>query len=213
MEGDAPNESRCLAETAIVPATQPQQYVYQHCDGMREIRAMIISALPCPPMPVMSSKEVDGVCDEHSCSSHDLLAHLMNVACAVCTQKQHQARAEMQARLQGELFDKVDEWKRSQPDTALPPVEWSYQVLGEFTRRYAQSYMADPSKEQDVRFLPVTDIDRYHTVHVKAVEFQRAQDVLYGKCSQDLIGKRAYERMSYPELVQVSIARILESSE
>ena len=76
---------------------------------MREIRAMIMSALPCPPMPVMSSREVDGFCEEQFCSSHDLLAHLMNVACTVSTQEQNQNRAEIQARLQGELFDKVDQ--------------------------------------------------------------------------------------------------------
>lgn len=200
-------------ELAVVSPTTQGHHHSHHRDGMREIRAMVMSALPCPPMPLMSSKEVDGVCEDQCCSSHDLMAHLMNVACVVCTQKQNQARAELQARLQSELFDKVDEWKRGCPDTVLPPIEWSYQVLGDFTRKYAQSYMADPTKDQDVRFLPVTDINRYHPVHVKAVEFQRAQDVLYGKCSPELIGKRMYERMSYAELVQVSIARILESGE
>jgi hypothetical protein len=34
----------------------------QHRDGMREIRAMVIAALPCPPMPIMVCRELAGEC-------------------------------------------------------------------------------------------------------------------------------------------------------
>ena len=80
----------------------------------------------------------------------------------------------------------------------------------EFTRDYIRSYMPDPSKEQDVRFLPFLDVDRTHTIHVKALEFQKAQDVIYGKCPGKV---RDYSVMSYAELVQLSVMRILDSSE
>jgi hypothetical protein len=38
---------------------QPQQ---QHRDGLREIRSMIIAALPFPPMPIMVCRELAGEC-------------------------------------------------------------------------------------------------------------------------------------------------------
>ncbi len=183
-----------------------------HRDGMREIRAMIVASLPCPPMPIMASKESAedaGFYESKCCSSHDLLAHLMNIACTTATDKQNLARAHRQAKIQAELFDKVDAWKAENHQQSLPPAEWSYQVMGEFTRKYVQSYMADPARDQDVRFLPLVDIDRTHAVHVKALEFQRAQDLLYGRCGMIA---RDYDRMSYAELVQVSVARILESA-
>jgi hypothetical protein len=54
-------------------------------DSTREMRSMILLNLPCPPMPMLMSKEV---MDEASyvrlesttCSSHDLIAHLLNKA-------------------------------------------------------------------------------------------------------------------------------------
>ena len=202
-----------VVSNPALPGGHAQQ---QHRDGMREIRAMIVAALPCPPMPVMASKEMEddaGFYESKCCSSHDLLAHLMNIACTTATEKQNARRAKLQAALQAGLFDAVDAWKEEQKhkgEMLLPPVEWSYQVMSEFTRKYVQSYMSDPSKDQDVRFMPLGDVDRMHAVHVKALEFQKAQDMLYGKCSMIT---RDYDRMSYAELVQVSVARILESAD
>lgn len=76
-----------------------------------------------------------------------------------------------QVKLQCDLFDEIDEWRRSEPDAriVLPPIDWTYSVLGKFTRLYIQSYMPDPSKVQDVRFLPLHDIDRTHSVHARFV--------------------------------------------
>ena len=53
-------------------------------------------------------------------------------------------------------------------------------------RLYAQLHPqlhTRPSKEQDVLFVPLHEMDCFHPVHAKAVEFQKAQDVLYTKCS------------------------------
>ena len=151
--------------------------------------------------------------DNQCCSSHDLIAHLMNIACTLATDNQNTARAEMQTQLQAALFAEVDSWAAGATGTDnLPRVDWSYQTMAAFTRKYIQSYMPDPAKQQDIRFLPVTEIDRTHPVHRKALEFQKAQDVLYGKCSSALVKSRPYESMSYAELVQVSVLRILESA-
>ena len=41
---------------------QSQNQQRPHRDGMREIRAMVIAALPCPPMPIMVCRELAGEC-------------------------------------------------------------------------------------------------------------------------------------------------------
>ena len=206
------------------PAPPPPKASHQRSggDAMREVRSMIVAALPLPPMPVMVSREVagDNFVSSACCSSHDLLAHLMNIACTCATDKQNAERALVQTQLQAELFDAVDSWRRSEPDMllVLPPIAWTYRIMGEFTRRYVQSYMPDPGRDQDVRFVPVHEIDRTHPVHIRAMEFQKAQDLLYGKCKMLTVGKkgeryaRTYETMSYAELVQMSVARILDSA-
>lgn len=198
-----------------------------HSDSMREIRAMVVAALPFPPLPVMASRELEGEasCTEQACcSSHDLIAHLMNIACTVATEEQNRRRAEVQAKIHADLFSAIDAWQSQPQDKEgdplfLPPAEWSYRLMCDFSRRYIQSYMPDPEKTQDVRFLPLRDIDRAHMVHRKALEFQKAQDVLYGKCKMLTVGRRgkqyvrSYENVSYAELVQMSVARVLDSED
>lgn len=199
----------------------PNPQIKPHPDAMREVRAMTVAALPVPPMPIMVSRELAGenFVSSSTCSSHDLIAHLMNVACTCATERQNAERALIQARLQAELFDAVDSWREREPDPllVLPPIAWTYRVLGDFTRKYVQSYMPDAQREQDLRFVPAHEIDRTHAVHRRAVEFQKAQDLLYGKCAMLTVGKkgdryaRSYDHMSYAELVQMSVARILDA--
>ena len=42
--------------------------------------------------------------DLQCCNSHDLIAHLMNIACTVATERQNKTRAELQAQCQASLF-------------------------------------------------------------------------------------------------------------
>lgn len=58
-------------------------------DSTREIRAMSLAALPCPPLPIMTTKEYEGESNSsssgyHIGNSHDLIGHFMNIRSAVC---------------------------------------------------------------------------------------------------------------------------------
>lgn len=59
-------------------------------DSTREIRAMTLLALPCPPLPIITTKECEGESSTTSSSgyhvgnSHDLIGHFMNIRSAVC---------------------------------------------------------------------------------------------------------------------------------
>jgi hypothetical protein len=73
---------------------------HQHPDGNREIRAMCMATLPCPPIPIMASQE-DGdesnrTCGEAVANSHDLVAHLMNVRAAAGQEGVNDARSVLQ---------------------------------------------------------------------------------------------------------------------
>jgi hypothetical protein len=55
----APNPLALVVGKAERVNLQQQQ---QHRDGLREIRSMIIAALPFPPMPIMVCRELAGEC-------------------------------------------------------------------------------------------------------------------------------------------------------
>lgn len=61
---DTENSSSSSVVALASTAQHPQQHCHQqqHRDGNREIRAMIIAALPFPPMPIMVCRELAGEC-------------------------------------------------------------------------------------------------------------------------------------------------------
>ncbi len=217
-------------ETLQVQSSRLHDKPRYHPDGMREIRAMAMAALPVPPMPIMVCREME---DESSfieadmacCSSHDLIAHLMNIACTVATEAQNARREGLQWQAQTELFEQIDAYAAADKErkvsallaaagVSLPPVQWTYGLFADFTRKYVRSFMPDPTKAQDIRFLTMHDIDRTHRVHTKALQFQKAQDILYaGDSFKERFGiTRSYDVMSYAELIQVSMARIMDAT-
>lgn len=189
--------------------------VQLHPDGNREIRSMTMVALPLPPLPLMVSQELEG---EHSfvdpdhkmASSHDLIAHLMNVACAVASSSVNHSRMKKQTEVVDALFERVDAWQdEHDPEGSLsmvPDEAWCSNLIMEFTRLYTACYLSTSCP--DLRFAQPSEIDRTHVVHKKALEFQLAQDVLYGPTIHS--SKKLHE-MTFSELLQHSIRRMLEA--
>jgi hypothetical protein len=172
---------------------------------------MILGSLPCLPLPMLMSKEVS---DELSFTgnvtgnSHDLIAHLLNKAAAaqVRSERMHSKRQSLQWAANQILFQRFDEWKNTHPDSESPALDISYGYFAEYTRAYIQSFMSDPSKQLDIRFLEPTDVDTCSTIYHKTQDFVLAQDTIYGKIK----GSRPIECMAYGEYVHLSALRILQ---
>jgi hypothetical protein len=180
-------------------------------DSTREVRAMVLLTLPCPPMPMLMSKEIiDETSFTHAANvpgnSHDLLAHLLNKAAAAkaCGVKLHPKRRVYQQLATNLLNKRFDDWKLAHPQDALPTLEISYGYFAEFSRAYIQSFMEDPEKALDIRFVPACDMDSGGMIHKKSLDFAKAQNVLFGKISE-----RNVEAMAYPEFIQLSAQRML----
>jgi hypothetical protein len=141
---------------------------------------MILLSMPCPPMPMLMSKEVmDEVSFVHvenvPCNSHDLLAHLLNKAAAgsMCGKTLNPRRAVYQTQATDTLNQRFDDWKLLHPHDEVPPLDTSYGFFMEFSRAYIQSYMQDPTQALDIRFVPATDVDTGTHIHTKCLDFAK----------------------------------------
>lgn len=174
-------------------------------DGNREIRSMVMVSFPIPPLPLIVCKEMEDelsfVHSDHTvASSHDLVAHLMNVTCVVASSSANAQRMKRQEEIMNCFFDNVDSHKEEVNHSE----EWCYKAAAEFTRLYAASYM-QKLVPVDMRFVAASDIDRNHKVFHRMIEFQKAQDILYGPIDS---GEKL-EEMTFGQLVQHSFRRIL----
>ena len=183
-----------------------------HPDGNREIRSMVMAALPLPPLPLLVYRELQGELsfvdsDHQVTSSHDLIAHMMNIACAVASSSINNSRMERQSSLMGDLFSTLDDFLDKNAHLQVPDEKWCYEAAMHFTRLYIGTYLV--RQDNDIRFLlDASAINESHRLHKMALEYQKAQDVLYGACMQP---EKKLEDMSYLQLVQHSFRRMAEA--
>lgn len=175
---------------------------------------MVLLSMPCPPMPMLMSRQImdesSFVCqDNMACNSHDLLAHLVQRAAnaQTCDHSHHKNRMIYQKEAMNVLNQRFDNWRLEDTDNDIPPLETSYSFFAEYTRSYIQSYMADPTKQTDIRMIPPTQVDNGSFIHCKTIDFARAQNILFGCVYEREIGS-----MAYPELIQLSARRMLNTA-
>jgi hypothetical protein len=179
-------------------------------DAMQEVRAMVLLSMPCPPMAMYMSRELQdevSYVQEAVGNSHDLIAHLLNKAAAAQACKGLATNRRCSQQTASDLLNsRFDTWQSDNPSVESTPTATAYQFFAEFCRSYIQSFMADPKRELDIRFRPVEEVSKESVVHKRAVDFSKAQNILFGT----LAGKEV-AHMTYAEIIQQSARRILES--
>lgn len=188
-------------------------------DSSREIRSMTLAVLPCPPLPIMVSKvsadESNTTCGGTIGNSHDLIGHLMNIRSAVGQSQVDRRRLEAQKVAHDSLVSKFDALDTSNG----MPLDVAFQYFCEFTRDYVAAFMdgsegptARGNVPPDLRMCNPSSVCNGDPVHRAAVEFARAQDLIFGSC--DVSPGRSVDRglMSYSDLVLLSAWRILQTS-
>jgi hypothetical protein len=178
-------------------------------DSNMELRAMTLISLPCPPLPVIVTKEIVGESNTtdgeyYIGSSHDMLANFMNIKTVIGDTVDNSRRMLLQRQANSRLIDKFDTWKRDN-SAPIPPLDITYDFFSAFTREYIATYIGDGEQIPDIRISDARSIDVKHPVRIASLSFAKAQDNLYGKCFHKNI-----DLMQYPELVQLSARRIMQ---
>lgn len=146
----------------------------QHEDALREIRAMTLLSLPCPPLPVMVTREDEAdttrSTGEYSvANSHDMIAHAMNLkvgfaASGVELDPENEMRRKLQSIAHARLFTRFDVWMKEHCKEVLevdgekeegdetvkmPPMEMIWDTFCRFTREYVKTFDAKILKSKD----------------------------------------------------------------
>jgi hypothetical protein len=155
-------------------------------DGNREIRTMVLTMFPCPPLPQMLLKE--NVREDAVASSHDTIAHGMNLACATYDRKVNEERKTKQRTLQSTYNDALDhvfDLYTQQRHTKDEIKEMVYTEMQKFTRDTITLFMPwicmDKNERADARFMPLDSVSKNSNIHVRAVEHLVAQRQAIGE--------------------------------
>lgn len=130
-------------------------------DTSAEIRAMLLVAFPCPPLPLVSQR-VEG--EEKVSSSHDALSFCIDATARINDPKRNHQREALQEKLVANFHKQI---------------ELGFDLhatMTTFTRAYMQSYF--PEKFMDARFLPFDYADNELLMRVR--EWLAAREIVSG---------------------------------
>ena len=190
-------------------------------DTLREIRSMLIVSFPCPPLPIITTKEVEGDTNTtdgeyHTSNSHDLLAHMLNRKTALQNQDDDTHRKVKQERALHRLVHKFDDWKNKNGSKHKPPIEnipstdVTYGYFAQFFREYMQAFI-NSEDIPDIRTKNASEILESDPICMDARKFAQAQDVLYGE-SEYMKSMGGAANLSYEQLLQVGAMRIIQDA-
>lgn len=169
-------------------------------DSTQEMRAMILAALPYPPLPVVVEglDEDNRVAGERVQTSHDLLANLLLHACA---KNSAQENLERQRRQQGVLRSLVDHMCcRGQ----LQPVPELYETYCHHTRLHIATYTPTPLP---LRFAPLASVCKGDPTHLRMCDYMAGQAVILeepnGHSAQDWLCRE------YADMLAINRTRLL----
>jgi len=159
-----------MTDQTNILSTQQQQAV------IMEQVAMYMSALPCPPMPLVVRQEIDEEEDKECYkNSHDLIATLL---IGTMSQAKYNTSEEKMDTLNKQRKEKqihLTETLLSKLEKSDGNAEKVYAACQEFTAGYVCAFM---NLEVSVSFMPLDYVMRGDSVHKATCSWHRAQEII-----------------------------------
>ena len=156
-------------------------------DPDREIRSMILSCFPCPPLPQLAVREESARVD--TVSSHDTVAAGIQGSNHSFTAPMQETKILTQQKLQETYNAQLDSLYAKYRSTAPGSkerdaiIEEVYDTMQNFTRRMVGTYSVYLPRHQvpDCRYVPMDEVCVGDTVHKRACEHLVAQRIVVGR--------------------------------
>jgi len=176
-------------------------------DHTQEMRAMILAALPLPPLPVVMERldEDNRVGDQTVQTSHDVFSNLLLHACARNSESENTQRRVAQTRILRSLVDHLA--NRGQPQSGLE----LYGTYCHHTLLHAATYLPDQVGPPPMRFAPLASVVKGDPTHRRMCDYMAAQAVILqepnGHSAQDWLCRE------YADMLTMARDRLLMEGE
>lgn len=152
------------------------------------MRAIILSMLPYPPLPVMGKRfEENRLGSEMVISSHDIISHLLEVACVHDKHDDNQKRLQRQRTVMSTL---ETELKGTKDPRAL------YAIYCKNTAAHIACYYPE-SCAPELRFMPLDHCCRGDSVHRLFCDYMAAQSVIMQRTASPV----EWQSFDFPSLL------------
>ena len=164
---------------------------------------MYMTALPCPPLPVIVTMTTpDGETKRIGTSSHDLLAGLIVGAMSRANVERNKLRQKRQIELTDRFITAL-ELAASSASSA----DAAYDACRRFTAEYILAFDDDASGAT-MQFLDMDDVEKGGKVHRAACSWHAAQDIQHAAPDKRRNADH-FAKMTYRELIAEHVARVI----
>lgn len=194
----------CSDSRAYEPKFRVESRPY---DSTQEMRAMILAALPLPPLPVAVQRlEDDGrIASELVQTSHDVLSNLLLHACAKNDQGQNAERKRRQQEvlrlLMASMYNKGE----------LQPIPELYNTYCRHTLLHILTYLPPEAPVPSIRFMPLDSVCKGDPTHRRMCDYMAGQAIILeepnGHSSQDWLCRE------YADMLAMARGRLLQDRE
>ena len=171
-------------------------------DHTQEMRAMVLAALPYPPLPVLVEGLDDDnrVAGEKTQTSHDLISNLLLHACAKNSVEENKQRQKKQQDILRSLIDHM--CCRGQ----LQSIPELYETYCHHTRLHIASYTDTPLP---LRFAPLASVCKGDPTHLRTCDYMAGQAIILeepnGHSAQDWLCRE------YADMLAINRTRLLST--
>lgn len=174
-------------------------------DSTQEIRAMILAALPLPPLPVIVQQldEDNRVVGEKIQTSHDVLSNLMLHACARNSPKENAERKRRQLDVLKSLLEQLCKLEKN-PKTL-------YDVYCHHTSLHMATYIPADGCMPPMTYAPLSSVCKGDYAHRKMCDYMAGQAILLQEnrflCANDWLCRE------YADMLTINWGRLVVEGE
>jgi hypothetical protein len=188
---------RAVIAEADADGLEPREY-----DSTQEIRAMILAALPYPPLPILLPK-LHASGEDILQTSHDLISMLLRHSCAKGSASENKARQQRQQAVLAGFMRRV-----SSEACASPPE--LYRAYCEYTMHHIATYLPNGERPA-LRFLPLDHPCKGDKTHKTMCDYMAAQarilELPDGECAENWL------RYEYFDMLLHARSRLINEAE
>lgn len=169
-------------------------------DSAYEIRSMILTVLPYPPLPVEVHTVEETILGEESVTtSHAILSQLLQIA----------AKKDDPTSNRERKFKQIDVFRGFLHAMAVEGFDSNgtdlYKIYCEYTKKHIETYF-DIAEKVELKFKPLSYISKGDATHERMCEYMAGQSIIF----EDPVPKSAelYKHKSYACLLEITRDRL-----
>jgi hypothetical protein len=165
--------------------------------------AIYMTALPCPPLPVIIIIAGE---KRKITTSHEILAGLLKIAMIRDDPKLNEIRRKKQLDITDRIITELELIGEQFRGSSSGAAAAAYKVCEKFTAEYILAFDDIGCAAPSVMFVPMSDVPKHSSVHYAACSWHAAQEIMHAPAKPRTA--EHFKKMEFSTLIEEHLLRV-----